>query len=83
MQNFTVFHLLGFVLILAGILLIIIGAFYLLNSSVPESKSTRESKGIILIGPIPILWGFGRKGKIIGASLFVFIIVVWIILVFL
>ena len=71
-------------LTLIGISLIIIGIFLVLASMFVSSKSTEstevktesKSRGVILLGPIPIVWGFGDNTKRIMLILFVIAIVV-------
>ena len=83
MQGEAEFQLLGIILIIVGIILIIIGAIYFFVSTNHNTSVQKESKGVILIGPIPIIWGFGEKGKIIGIILFVLVIAIWVLFFFL
>jgi uncharacterized protein (TIGR00304 family) len=82
MQSESEFELLGIILIMVGIILIFIGTAYLFTSANHKQAVRKESKGVILIGPIPIIWGFGKKGKIIGIILFTLVIIAWILLFF-
>ncbi|MFX0108723.1 MAG: DUF131 domain-containing protein [Candidatus Hodarchaeota archaeon] len=78
-QPFLQFIGLGAVVI--GILLIIVG--YLLSreeNASPEFQTKRESKGVILVGPIPIVWGFGRTGWIIAAAVAIILFAAVVIL---
>ena len=50
------------------------------NKNEDEHRNKTESKGFILIGPIPIVWGFGRKGWYIAGIIGVTILILWIIL---
>jgi uncharacterized protein (TIGR00304 family) len=83
MQLGAEFELFGIILIIAGIVLIILGTIHWFSSSNLEQPVKKESKGVILIGPIPIVWGFGTKGKIVAIVLFLVVITIWIILFFL
>jgi uncharacterized protein (TIGR00304 family) len=83
MQIGNEYQIVGILLIFVGILIIIIGVIYLFGSSNLKQTSTKESKGVILLGPIPIVWGFGKKTKIITIILFLIFITIWIILFFL
>ena len=49
----------------------------LMRSDIDGVEQRRENKGIILLGPIPIVWGYGRKPWIIAAivALVLFLIV--------
>lgn len=65
--SWNMLGLIGWLLILAGLVLIVIG-FAMRISSWDNGKDIKtESKGVILLGPIPIVWGFGRIGWIIAA----------------
>ena len=55
----AVFYSLGFVLIIAGI--IVIFAAIILASKGNEKKSRVQGAGIIMIGPIPIIFGTDKK----------------------
>nr|KXH72249.1 MAG: hypothetical protein AM325_01885 [Candidatus Thorarchaeota archaeon SMTZ1-45] len=61
-------NLLAWALIIIGALIIISGiASMLMRTDFEMGEQRRESKGIILIGPIPIVWGYGRRIWIIAA----------------
>ena len=79
MQLGVEFQILGIVLVIAGILLIIFGSIFLTKSP-QEITSQRESKVVILIGPFPIVWGFGKRGKSIVIILFLVVITIWIVI---
>ena len=62
MQALNFLDLLAWALIILGAIIIISGlASMLLRTSGDYGESKRESKGIILIGPIPIVWGYGKQ----------------------
>ncbi|MFW9805731.1 MAG: DUF131 domain-containing protein [Candidatus Thorarchaeota archaeon] len=62
MQTLDFLDLLAWVLIILGAIIIISGIVSMLMSTSDEiGESKRESKGIILIGPIPIVWGYGKQ----------------------
>ena len=74
-QFFPSLNFLGLFFIVIGIVVIIVGI--LLMSSLQEEtngNAKRDSKGIVFLGPIPIIWGFSRRTQIIiaiiGISLF-------------
>ncbi|MFX1578571.1 MAG: DUF131 domain-containing protein [Promethearchaeota archaeon] len=53
---------LAWALILLGAILIVSGiAKMLMRSGTMGSEKHSESKGIILLGPIPIVWGYGKQ----------------------
>lgn len=53
---------LGWFLVIGGILLIFLGIILTFSRTDDEATQLRtESKGIIFLGPIPIVWGYGKK----------------------
>jgi uncharacterized membrane protein len=77
-QVFHTLQLLGFVILGLGIILILAGCFAMQRES-PHEEARRESKGVILIGPIPIVWGFGRRGWFLAGAIGVILILIWIV----
>ena len=78
MQSVEFMDLLAWMLIISGVIIIISGiASMLMGSDFGGAEQRRESKGIILLGPIPIVWGYGKKVWIIAAivALALFLIV--------
>lgn len=78
MQSVEFMDLLAWMLIIGGVIIIISGiASMLMGSDFGGAEQRRESKGIILLGPIPIVWGYGKKVWIIAAivALALFLIV--------
>jgi uncharacterized membrane protein len=60
--------LLAWTLIIMGSIIIIFGIASMFMRSDHESiEQRRESKGVILLGPIPIVWGYGKRTWIIAA----------------
>ncbi len=77
MQSFTLLSWLPLILIILGAVVVIYGLILYFTSSEGESID-QSSKGFILLGPIPIVWGFGWKGcaiAIVIAVLFLLLIV--------
>ncbi|MFW9794843.1 MAG: DUF131 domain-containing protein [Candidatus Thorarchaeota archaeon] len=67
MQSNSLMIALGWLLVLGGILLIFLGLILSLGRSDEDSTQIRtESKGIVFLGPIPIVWGFGRRAWMIS-----------------
>ncbi len=58
----TTLELLAWFAILAGIVLIFVGFFMRVSSLAGDTEQKTDSKGVILLGPIPIVWGYGRTG---------------------
>ncbi len=78
MQAVEFTDLLAWSLIIVGAIIIISGiASWLKGSDFGGAEHRRESKGIILLGPIPIVWGYGKKVWIVAAivALALFLIV--------
>jgi len=68
MQVTEFIDLVAWVLIILGCLIIISGiASMMMRSDIEGVEQRRESKGVILLGPIPIVWGYGKRGWIIAA----------------
>jgi len=78
MQTFVLLHYLGWILLFIGILLVCLSASSASKDS--ASENTRiESKGIIFLGPIPIIWGYGKKGWMIAGVLGIILLLIWIV----
>jgi uncharacterized membrane protein len=68
MQTGGFIDLLAWALIIIGSIIIISGiASMVMRSDNGSVEQRRESKGVILLGPIPIVWGYGKKTWIIAA----------------
>jgi uncharacterized protein (TIGR00304 family) len=64
MVNYNSIILAGFAVVVLGILLIFIGTA--LQSSSSSSKTEIHTGGVIMIGPIPIIFGNDRGLVVIG-----------------
>ena len=64
--NYDSIILLGFAVVILGILLIFIGTA--LQSSSNDSKTEIHTGGVILIGPIPIIFG-NDKGLVVWSDI--------------
>ncbi|MFW9952905.1 MAG: DUF131 domain-containing protein [Candidatus Thorarchaeota archaeon] len=71
---------LAILIILLGILLIVVGCF-LSSTRKPMNQSTqrREAKGVIFLGPIPIVWGFSKSTQIILLAAALTVFVLWLL----
>ncbi|MCE4618648.1 MAG: DUF131 domain-containing protein [Desulfurococcales archaeon] len=67
--------LMGIVLLFLGLLLIFIGSFI----GFREGSGKVEGGGVILIGPIPIIFGTSSKAAVLAAALAVVIMILAII----
>lgn len=81
MQSADFMNLLAWALIILGGIIILSGLASMLLHSDDEGVDHRtESKGIILLGPIPIVWGYGKKTWIVAAIVAItltIIIIIW------
>jgi uncharacterized protein (TIGR00304 family) len=83
LQNLDFLLLIGISLILIGVLFVLMSVFA--SSEDRESSVERQeskSRGIILLGPIPIVWGFGENSKRMMLILFLFAFVISILILF-
>ncbi len=80
MQALLLLHYLGWILLFIGILLVCLSVISALRDSESEDSETRiESKGIIFLGPIPIIWGYGKKGWLIAGVIGIILLLIWIV----
>jgi uncharacterized membrane protein len=70
---------LGWILLIIGITLVIAAVISAKREAVSNETGT-QSKGVILLGVIPIVWGYGRKGWMITGVIGIILCLVWIIL---
>ncbi|MFW9808620.1 MAG: DUF131 domain-containing protein [Candidatus Thorarchaeota archaeon] len=78
MQTNAIMGSIGWLLVLGGILLIFLGLILTFSRSDNDSTQlSTESKGIIFLGPIPIVWGFGKKAWMISI-IGIFVIILYI-----
>ncbi|NWF95269.1 MAG: DUF131 domain-containing protein [Candidatus Thorarchaeota archaeon] len=81
MQTGTMLTLIGVALILIGVALILAGLMIESRSSHDRTgDSQTSSRGVVLIGPIPIIWGFGPRGKVIAVIAFAAVVLLWLLL---
>ncbi len=79
MQENNLTDLIAWALIIIGSVIIISGIVsMLMRSDIVNTEERGESKGIILLGPIPIVWGYGKRVWIIAAiiAISIFLIVI-------
>jgi len=64
MQTTTPVEIAALLLIAFGAIILIVGLVMTMKPGNSDSAHVeRESKGVILLGPIPIVWGFGAKAQ--------------------
>lgn len=73
MVNYNSIILVGFVVVILGILLIFVGSA--LQSSSNSSKNEIQTGGVIMIGPIPIIFG-NDKGLVVVAVIFAVVLMI-------
>lgn len=77
MQTFEFTEIVAWVLIILGAIIIISGiASMMMRSNIEGVEQRRESKGIILLGPIPIVWGYGKRVWVIAAIIAIILFLV-------
>ncbi|MFW9845682.1 MAG: DUF131 domain-containing protein [Candidatus Thorarchaeota archaeon] len=82
-QTSSIIQTAGFFILIIGILMIIAGlTSALIGSRSQDDASRRESKGVIFLGPIPIVWGFGKRGWAVAGAMGVALILIWIFMQF-
>ncbi len=80
MQIDSLFGIIGMSLVILGILAILLGAISMMRETDQgNAEVRRESKGIILLGPIPIVWGYGKKGWAVAIIVGIMLVLVWIL----
>ena len=81
LQTLPTYAALGIALMIAGVLIVLLGLMIRAKGlQTAGGQEEPRSRGIILIGPIPIVWGFGARGRIIALMSFVIVIIVWLVL---
>lgn len=80
MQINGVFGSIGLSLVVLGLLVILLGVALMMRQSAQgNTEVQRESKGIILLGPIPIIWGYGKKGWAVAIIVGITLVLVWLV----
>ena len=69
---------LGWILLIIGVILVIV-AVISAYSEMDGNETRIQSKGIIFLGPIPIVWGYGKKGWMIAGAIGIILCFVWIV----
>ncbi len=80
MQALGFLQIIGILSIIIGISIFCFAVMKMTDSSdIFENETKTQHKGVILIGPIPIVWGYGKKGwaiaAIIGIVLFIVVLI--------
>jgi uncharacterized membrane protein len=79
MQATWSLQLLGWVLLIMGIVFIVVALSPAIHRAGHEEGQETKSRGFILIGPIPIVWGFGKRGWLLAAIVLVAVMLIWLI----
>ncbi|MFX0046339.1 MAG: DUF131 domain-containing protein [Candidatus Hermodarchaeota archaeon] len=80
LQTIEQLQLLGLVVIVAGIILIVVGLLLSSLTSSEDQRVERESKGVLLIGPIPVVWGFGRRGWYVAGAVAIILLLLYLLM---
>ena len=73
--------MLALVIIALGIVLVVAGLIVMATERTEYSEMRPQSKGIVLIGPLPIVWGFGGKAQRIALIIAFLVFVICLMLV--
>ena len=65
-------------LLIVGFILVFIAIISALSEEKGHETQTR-SKGVILLGTIPIVWGYGRKGWMIAGAVGIILCLIWFV----
>ncbi|TFG34338.1 DUF131 domain-containing protein [Candidatus Thorarchaeota archaeon] len=81
MQLIGLLQLLGWMSLFVGIIILcLVFARDMSTSDSGGYETKTENKGVVLLGPIPIVWGYGKKGWIvagvIGITIFIIMLLV-------
>jgi uncharacterized protein (TIGR00304 family) len=80
MQSLVLLQYLGWILLFIGIILVCLYFTSTMGESDSGDTETRtQSKCIIFLGPIPIVWGYGKKGWIVAGVIGIILVFVWIV----
>jgi uncharacterized protein (TIGR00304 family) len=79
MQITWLIQFLGWILLILGIVFVMMALSSAIHRKEQGEAQQTESKGFILIGPIPIIWGFGAKGWLIAGLVVVAIVIIWLV----
>ncbi|MHA2133338.1 MAG: TIGR00304 family membrane protein [Candidatus Thorarchaeota archaeon] len=82
MQVGGFYFFLGITMFFVGLILVILALFFTgQQRPLTDENGKSETRGVILIGPIPIVWGFGSRGRQIATALCLIVILSWVILI--
>ena len=78
-QTISGIEMVAYGIIIAGVLLVIIGFWFMFNSKGERTSEVKhESKAIVFIGPIPLVWGYSRRTQVILFLIALSIFVIWL-----
>ncbi|MHA2601600.1 MAG: TIGR00304 family membrane protein [Candidatus Thorarchaeota archaeon SMTZ1-83] len=80
LQAIEQLQLLGLLVVIAGLFLIIVGIVLCSETSSGDQQVKRESKGVLFIGPIPIVWGFGRRGWYVAGAIAIILLLLYLLI---
>jgi uncharacterized protein (TIGR00304 family) len=81
LQAVAVIPVIALITVLAGIILVVAGLIMMATEHRSDSRMRHESKGVVLVGPIPIVWGFGTKAQRIAIAIAFLVFAVYLMLV--
>jgi uncharacterized protein (TIGR00304 family) len=79
MQTIWQTQILGWILLIVGVVIVVLSLFSALASDKQGESRQTKSRGLILIGPIPIVWGFGTRGWLVAGVIVVALVIIWLV----
>ncbi len=84
MQTTMPIEIVALLLIVFGTLILIAGLVMMMKPRNGDGAQVRrESKGVVLLGPIPIVWGFGSRTQKVAFIIAVVVFALCLILILL
>lgn len=80
MVNYNTIVLAGFAFVIIGMLMIVLGSILQSSSSSGSSKTEVHTGGVILIGPIPVIFGNDKQLVIFGVIFAIVIMILYYLL---
>jgi uncharacterized protein (TIGR00304 family) len=75
----SVFFALGTALIIVGIVAVILAIIFSSSRSGEGEKTKVKSAGVVMIGPIPIIFGTDKKSATTVIALAIALMIIWVV----
>ena len=73
-------QILGLLVVVVGIILIAAGIMLSIRATSEDQQVQHESKGVVFLGPIPIVWGFGRRGWYVAGAIAIILLLLYFLM---